>query len=164
MAKASKELVISSDWASQGREDWLRFRCPIAVDGSINNQISFAASCPAERISEQVALILLVEWKGKPRAFARIDWNGTEHDNREPACGDWRFKSAGRTHFHDPILHQHLDIQELFGKAWDLPVATPLASDPSSFAELLEVAGGMLHIVNLKEIPEPPWAPRTFFL
>lgn len=159
-----KEIVVTSGWAAAIRGDWIRFRSALIVDGSTSDKISFVAQCAVERPDEQVALSLLVEWKGKPRPFARVDWNGALHGNGLPVCGEWRFKSAGRNHFHDPSLHGAIDIEELFGAGWNLPIARPLPKIPRTFPNLLEEASQLLHIVNLNEIPEPPWAPRTPFL
>lgn len=100
--------------------------------------------------------MLAAEHNGKARNFARVDWNGSGHENRSRFCPAEVFlTSAGRSHFHDPQLHRNLTIEELFGL--NLPSAVALESNPSTFSELMERCARLLHIHNLTDVEEPPW-------
>lgn len=100
---------------------------------------------------------------GKPKAMARIDINGSRHENTKAVCGEWRGSDAGRTHFHDTRLHSAIPITDLFnGKYGDLPVARPINDMPSEFFKAMEKCGELLHIENLGEVEEPKWQPRQF--
>lgn len=92
--------------------------------------------------------------------MARIDINGSRHENRHVICGDWHLMDAGGTHFHDTLLHSGLEIEKLFNGIWDLPVARPIGDMPKDFSGAMEKCGELLHIENLNEIEEPQWQPK----
>lgn len=166
---AEKSLVLTGGWSldsrtSKRRAPELRLTAAIQMDGIAVRGLSFAARCNSERMDECVSLNLLTEWGLKPRCFARIDWRGGIHQNSHKVCDDLQFTDAGRTHFHDTSLHRHVDIPTLFGSKWDLPIARPISPDPETFRQLLEISSTLMHIVNLKEIADPPWRPRSSFL
>lgn len=127
-------------------------------DGLIQNA-SFHARCSARMPDELVRLMLLtIDASGKERCFARVEWRSSPHPNLKAVCGEFRGLSAGRTHYHDPCLHRGLSLDEFFGVN-DLPIAVPIDPEPETYRELLEIAAGLLHIENLRELEEPPWQP-----
>jgi hypothetical protein len=158
-------LVWSQDRGTGGRADGLRIRAPLEIDGIVGGGFSFEARCNSARPDELLSLNLLVEVSPKPRCFARLDWKAKIHGNSDKICGDAYFqRPTERTHFHDTELHRHINISDLFGKDWDLPIARSLQQEPSNFHEVMEVATNLLHVNNLREVPEPPWQLRSSFL
>lgn len=140
----------------------LRMTAALEADGAILQGVTFWANCMAQKPDEKLALMLMAETRLKPRAFARVDWRGPEHQNNEKICGDLRFLNASRTHFHDTVLHQHIEIEEIFSEKYDLPIAVAIQPEPYSFMGLLEIAADLLHIENLTGIQTPSWeAPQT---
>ena len=118
--------------------------------------------CSPETLELPFNIALLAEYRGKPRAFARIDVNASDHENRDEVCGVHHLISAGKSHFHDTRLHEHIDINHLFSDCWDLPIATALPHVPDRFQLLMEMCAELLHIENLAEVEEPQWQPRQF--
>lgn len=131
------------------------------IQSVITQGITFCIVCQPEFPEEQVAIVLMVEIGLKPRPFARIDWRGQAHENRRVECGDLQYLDAGRTHFHDPRLHRHMTMDQLFSGNLDLPVATKIDPEPNSFQDLTAVASQLLNIHNLPQVPVPPWSPRA---
>ncbi len=104
--------------------------------------------------------MLLTETKKKQKAFTRIDWRGSLHDNHSKKyCGACWGVSAGRTHIHDLRDHGHIPPEELFDRL-NLPVARKITPEPADFAQMLKISGTMLSITNAESIPIPPW-PKT---
>jgi hypothetical protein len=125
--------------------------------------VSFSASCSPEGFDLPVHVTLLAEFKGKPRAIARVDINGQRHGNRHAVCASLQFSDAGVTHFHDTRLHENIEISLLLsGSLGDLPIARPIGDMPEDFSKAMEKCGELLHIGNLTEIEEPQWQPRQF--
>lgn len=162
MLLAPKRLIKPHGWKT--KRAMLVMASAIEIDGIGAQGIEFLASCNSEREEEQVSFILLASIGLKLMPFARVDWRGQPHSNKEGATEEHRFKDAGRTHFHDTELHMHFNFSKLFNGKNNLPVAREITPEPSNFAELLEKAGELLHIENLSEIETPPWAPRTSFI
>lgn len=156
---APKRILAFSPWKPVN--DTLRITGNLEADGVIMGGVTFMAMCAPERPDERMAINLLAEIKQKPRCIARVDWRGLGHGNTLAGCVPYRFVDAGRTHFHDPELHRLFGFDELFGEGIDLPVALPLDPIPDNFNDLLAQAGVLLHIENLKDMPVPPWEPRT---
>lgn len=158
---APKQLVGTLDWKRVNSTE--RIATAIEIEGVLTRGLGFRITCNAARPDEQVAVVLLIDYRSKPRPFARIDWRGQGHENTNRLCAEHRFCDAGRTHFHDPELHRHIEIAELFSPRLDLPVARALHTEPKSFDLLLATAADLLHIENLREIPIPPWSPQASF-
>lgn len=156
---APKRVLAFSSWKPVN--DTLRLTGSLEADGFIMSGVTFMAMCAPERPDERMALNLLAEIKLRPRCIARVDWRGLGHGNTLAGCGPHRFVDAGRTHFHDPELHHLFGFDELFDRGYDLPVALPLDPIPDNLDDLLAQAGELLHIQNLKDMPVPPWEPRT---
>ncbi len=156
LLEASKEIVFAGRWVP-GSQGFQRYSASVVMDRVVAAGVSFVATCHQDRPDERVALMLMQEWKGKARPFARAEWRAARHDNNHPACGELHMSSAGRTHFHDTRLHDIFDISELFSGNHDLPVARKIDPEPSSLHEFLETASVLLHIENLRELPLPPW-------
>lgn len=133
-------------------------------DGTATIQgVRFSASCSPEGFDLPVHVTLLAEFRGKPRAIARVDINGQRHENRHKVCGSLQFSDAGVTHFHDTSLHADIEIAQLLGGSLgDLPIARPIGDMPEDFSKAMEKCGELLHIGNLTEIEEPQWQPRQF--
>ena len=133
-------------------------------DGKATIQgLGLRALCYPEGIELRMSLVLLAEFDSKSRALARIDINGSRHENRHAVCGTMQFVDAGHTHFHDPLLHSHINIEDLLNHRFgDLPVARPISDMPEEFSKMMEKCGRMLHIENMTEIEEPQWQPRQF--
>lgn len=119
--------------------------------------------CPMHTPNERVGVMLHTQHKGKSRCFARVDWNGSTHENRLRVCGPHRFLNAGPTHFHDPRLLGDAELGEVLDPNLNLPVATPLDRAPRTFKELMVICSDLLHIEGLDEIEEPQWNPSTMF-
>lgn len=160
--RAPKRLVGTLDWVRTNSTE--RIAAAIELDGVVTQGLSFRMTCVPDFPDEHVAIVLLTETIAKPRPFARIDWRGGPHGNTNRLCGDVRHVDAGRTHFHDPGLHRHIEIADLLGPDMDLPAAKALYQEPLSFNDLLVAASDLLHIENLNDIPIPPWSPRTSLL
>jgi hypothetical protein len=123
--------------------------------------VSLSIGCNQDGFELPMHLTLLAEFKGKPRAFARIDINSSPHVNRHVACGELQLMDAGPTHFHDTLLHQNIPIDKLFSPDFGaLPIARPISDMPTDFRNAMEKCGEILHIDNLTEIEEPQWQPR----
>lgn len=159
---ATKSLVGPLAWRPAQRDD--RVTSAVEIEAVISQGITFCATCMRAKPNENVTILLLAEIQGKPRPFARVDWRGSAHNNNSPYCRDIRFLDAGRNHFHDPRLHIHMTLEELYAPKVDLPAALPLSREPQNFQELMEISGALLHIANMNLIPEPPWPPQTSFL
>jgi hypothetical protein len=124
--------------------------------------VTLRFACSSEGFDLPTHISLLVEYRGKPRAAARIDINGGPHPNSHAVCQDLQFLDAGKTHFHDTRLHLGIPIDRLFSGEWDLPVARPISDMPQDFSKAMEKCGELLHIGNMTEIEEPQWQPRQF--
>ncbi|MFA8385414.1 MAG: hypothetical protein ACEPO2_07300 [Pelagibaca sp.] len=138
----------------------------LEIRGVVEIGVSFRAQCNPALPEENVSLMLFTETEARPRCFSRIDWRGSKHDNTNKALtGKYWGQSAGRTHFHDPRLHLHIDFKTLFATPGvDLPIATEILPEPSSFQLLLAESAILLRIDNLGELPDPPWpATRSLF-
>lgn len=133
-------------------------------DGNVTLQgVGLRIVCSQESLSLPISIVLIVQFKSKQRAIARIDMNSQRHENRHAVCGDLQFLDAGNTHFHDTVLHRQITIDRLFsGEVGDLPIARPLSNMPEEFSKVMEKCGELLHIDNLTEIEEPQWQRRQF--
>lgn len=162
--EAEKRLVATTRWKPADRKDTLS--AGLEIEGVIEEGISFLGRCKPDQPDKDVTFLLMAETTAKPRAFARIDWRGTRHDNtNKRLCGELWGVSAGRTHFHDTRLHLHLDYETLFRtEKVDLPKATEIVPEPSSFRQLCEISGILLNITNLRELPEPSWPTTPSFI
>lgn len=160
-----KRLLFVSSWVapSANGQRRLSFRGPLGEKSAALQGISLQIACDAEGFSLPTSVVLLAEINRKPRAIARIDINGTRHQNKLKICGDWQHLDAGHTHFHDTRLHRDIPIDEMFSDKYpDLPVARPISDMPEDFSKAMEKCGELLHIENLGEIEEPQWQPRQF--
>lgn len=160
-----KRLITPCVWIPPGKHGQRGFRLKATLrdDVSAIRGLSLEIGCHVEGFDLPASVVLLSEFKNRPRAMARIDVNGSKHENRYPICGEWQHLDAGRTHFHDTRLHAALDIKELFSGVWDLPIARPISDMPKDFSEAMEKCGGLLHIENMSEIKEPTWQPKRLF-
>lgn len=154
---SQKRIISQKSWRLTNST--LRSVWSIEVDGVVEQGLTLLAACSAERPEENVAIVLRVEVGLKPLAFSRIDWRNKPHDNRQAVCGVYRHMSAGRTHFHDPNLHEDIDVNSFF--EMNIPIALPIEPEPTDFCALLDISAKLLHIDNLSDIEAPPWAPRT---
>jgi len=157
-----KRLIIPCFWVKPGKNGLrgLRLRASLQDEAAAIRGVSIEIGCNIEGFDLPVRVVLLAEVKNKPRAMARIDINGSRHENLKAICGDLQFLDAGLTHFHDPRLHRGLTIEQLFNGDWDLPVARQIDDMPEKFPEAMEKCGELLHIENLREIEEPQWQPK----
>lgn len=157
--EADKSLSAITGWRPVNQKNELS--AGIEIDAVIQQGVSFRANCRPHLPDESVSLLLLAEIKGKPRPFARVDWRGSEHNNHNRAlCAAYWGQAAGRTHFHDPRDHLHIEMAVLFGGGEDLPIARAIAPEPQNFHDLLATSATLLNINNLTKLPAPPW-PRT---
>jgi hypothetical protein len=160
-----KKLLIINTWSgpTQNGQRGLRMKAALQDVSGVIRGLSLEIRCHVEGFDRPVSVALLAEYMQRPRAMARIDISGSRHENRHPICGEWQFRDAGVTHFHDTVLHEALDIRELFGGGLDLPVARPLGDMSQDFREAMEECGKLLHIDGLSEVEEPQWQPRQLF-
>lgn len=140
----------------------LKLRTSFRGEGASILGTALEIVCQPDGFELRSKVVMLAEIKGKPRAVARIDINGSKHENPLAICGEWQHLDAGHTHFHDLNLHKDLSLDELFGRSLDLPVARPLHDFPRDFREAMEKCGELLHIENLSEVEEPQWQPKQF--
>jgi len=156
---ARKRLIAVTIWKPIAHKDKGEASAAIEIEGVTEAGLTFRGKCHPERPDEKVSLLLLTETAKKPRAFARIDWRGPQHDNAARLfCGPHYGINAGRTHFHDLRLNRHLDHATLFDtESVDLPVALRIDPEPASYRDLLQTASFLLNIDNLIDLPEPPW-------
>lgn len=124
--------------------------------------VSIEIRCSVEGFDLPTSVVLMAEIDRKAKAFARIDINGSPHENRPAVCGAWQHKDAGRTHFHDTELHANVPFDVLFNQGNDLPIARPIGYMPTDFSAAMEKCGELLHIEDLGEVEEPQWQPRQF--
>lgn len=140
-----------------------RLKSALEADGATMLGVTFDMRCNLEGFELPTSVVLMAEVGFKPRAMARIDINGSRHENRPAICGVWQHLDAGPTHFHDPRLHASIPMKDLFdGTYGDLPVARPIRDMPLNFAEAMEKCAELLHIEDLAKIEEPQWQPRQF--
>lgn len=161
-----KFLVLPCSWTPPNADVGQRrstIRASLTDGRSTIQGIGLRMECNPEGFALPVAVVLTAEYKGRPRAIARVDINGQKHENRHAVCGSLQFTDAGVTHFHDTSLHAHIEISELLGGSLgDLPIARPIGDMPEDFSKAMEKCGELLHISNLTEIEEPQWQPRQF--
>lgn len=160
-----KRLLSVGSWIAPNRHGQRRltFRGPLGEKSAALQGISLQIACDAEGFSLPTSVVLLAEINRKPRAIARIDINGTRHENKLKICGDWQHVDAGYTHFHDTRLHRDIPIAEMFSDKYpDLPVARPINDMPNDFSKAMEKCEELMHIENLGEIEEPQWQSRQF--
>lgn len=160
--KTPKRIVSLGEWTPVHGQ--LRLSASLETDVAVIQGVSFMAVVQAERPDEKIALNLYADIERKPRPFARVDWRSLPHENLSRLCGEMRFVGAGRTHFHDPHLHRHIDFDELFLTKLNLPVAALIDPEPPDFHELLALSADLLHIENLTELHIPPWQTQTSFI
>jgi len=159
-----KRLITPCSWVMPGKygQRSLRLKATLRDETAAIRGVSLEIGCNIEGFDLPIRVVLLAEVKNKPRAMARIDINGSRHENLYAICGDAQFSDAGQTHFHDTWLHRGLTIEQLFNGDWDLPVARQIDDMPRKFSEAMEKCGELLHIGNLSEIEEPQWQPKRF--
>ena len=146
-------------WIEQQKSGELRIEVALLHAGATVAGLSLRLSCHRERPLERIAIQLEVEAAGKPRPMARVDWNGSVHGNTSPLAGPFQSISAGRTHFHDPCLHDpERDPMDYLRD--NLPVAAPIDAPCDSWMTVLEISGTLLNIDDLTLCPEPEWQPR----
>ncbi len=162
-----KTLLVTNTWSlpSHGGQRGFRMKAALQSGTEVIRGLSLEMRCHVEGfgVGRPMSVALLVEYMQRSRAMARVDIFGSRHENRHPICGEWQFSDAGVTHFHDTRLHVDLEIRELFGSLWDLPVARPIGDMPQDFRGAMEKCGELLHIVDLSEVEEPQWQPRQLF-
>lgn len=163
MMAASKTVVSLSPWTDAGSEQWVQLQSALLVDGATAAGLTLHMQCRKDRPDESFTIQLLAETKLKPRPFARVDWRGSHHSNSHTWARDRGLGPAGRDHFHDPMLHQHLaDPMDFMLE--NIPVATPLSGGHNDLMTLLDHSGNLLNIDNLTDVVSPPWQPPTSFL
>lgn len=159
-----KRLIKPFPWVSpsQNGRRGLKLQTSLRDDTASLQGVKLEIGCSSEGFDLPVRVVLLAEINKKARAIARIDINGSMHQNRPAICGESQFMDAGRTHFHDTRMHRTIPIAELFNGSYDLPIARPIDDMPEDFTKAMEKCGELLHIENLVEIEEPQWQPRQF--
>lgn len=159
-------LVTPVKWTQPDRtlgQRHLVLRASLRDDVGTLEGVSLQVACSPEGVQLPIYVVLLAEYRGRPKAIARIDVNGQRHENLNAICGDLQHMDAGPTHFHDPALHTEIDLHSLLGGAHgDLPIARALTDLPDDFPKLMAKCGELLHIGNLTAIEEPQWQPRHF--
>lgn len=160
----TKSLSSICDWQKSQQKS--EIGSAIEIAGIIEEGIAFRANCKPNLPEECVTILLLAETKKRQRAFARIDWRGQRHINtNKKLCASYWGDDAGRSHFHDPRLHAHIDDEVLFDTQHiDLPIAQKLDYEPKDFNQLLEYSAKILKIENLTDLPYPPWPTTPSFL
>lgn len=160
-----KRMILPQSWVepkTNGNRGF-KLQATLRDDSSTILGVKLEIGCSTEGFDLPSRIVLMAEINRKPRAMARIDINGSRHENTKAICGDWQHIDAGRTHFHDTELHIDLSIEALFSGAFgDLPVARPIHDMPEDFPKAMEKCGKLLHIENMREIEEPKWQPRQF--
>jgi hypothetical protein len=160
-----KRIIITQSWVepkTNGNRGF-KLQATLSDENSTILGVKFEIGCSSQGFELPSRVVLMAEINGKPRAMARIDINGSRHENTKSICGEWQHKDAGRTHFHDTRLHLGLSIDALFsGDFGDLPVAKPIHDMPEDFSQAMEKCGILLNIENMAEIDEPKWQPRQF--
>ena len=156
LLEAPKVAILQGHWTGRARESGCQIRAPLMINGIVEPGLHLHLQCASNRPDERVSISLLVETaSGKPTAFARIDWRHNDHDNVSALAGDRHLQPAGVTHIHDPRFCQDIaKLREYLGK---LPAAEALDPPPGDFRQLLEQASVLLNIINLTEVPIPPW-------
>ncbi len=155
--------LVNRSWITPEKpgERGFKIKSALNADSATLAGVSVEIRCQSEGFELPSTVVLMAEINTKPRAIARIDINGSLHENLKAVCGDWQNKPAGRTHFHDTRLHRLIPLEELFdGTHGDLPVARPIDDMPSEFSKAMEKCGKLLHIEDLGEVEEPQWQPR----
>lgn len=159
-----KRLITLGPWVppQKNGQRGLKMKASLRNESATILGVSLEIGCSNEGFDLPFKVVMMAEINNKPRAMARIDINGSRHENRHAICGELHLLDAGRTHFHDTRLHADLSIEQLFNGNWDLPVARPIDDMPEDFSEAMEKCGKLMHIGNLREIEEPKWQPRRF--
>jgi hypothetical protein len=141
----------------------LKLKSSLQSQSAALRGVTLEVGCHNESFELPSRVVLMVEFKGRSHAMARIDINGSRHENPKAICGEWQHVDAGLTHFHDTRLHRDIPIAEMFSDKYpNLPVARPINDMPNDFSKAMEKCGELLHIENLGEIEEPQWQPRQF--
>lgn len=159
-----KRMINLGPWLppQKGGQRGVKLKSSLQVASAALPGITIEIGCNIEGFELPSRVVLMAEIDRGARPMARIDINGSRHENPHAICGEWQHIDAGKTHFHDTRLHVTLTIEELFNGIWDLPVARPIPDMPTDFAKAMEKCGELLHIENLGEIEEPQWQPRQF--
>lgn len=154
---ASKTLSSPPTWIDTDGD--LRFTAALDIDGVTEEGLLLFGRASAALIDREV--ILGLRWTNMPGRsdhFDRYNWRPmAAHNNKGLGPPELRFRPFSGTHRHPLDLNAALPIGLSQAMADNLPVATPLLPEPSSWEAFLEVVAEQWCIPDIVTIPIPPW-------
>jgi hypothetical protein len=149
--------LAGGEWGVSGSN--LELRSYIASGGVTLPDVEFLATAelfiPDERVVLQVHRL---SGPGPLRPLARICWRPkTGHENRKVGPHRLHLKEFPGSHIHR-LEDNYIALEERM-RSENLPVADELPWEPQSYLELLVLAAEEFRIMNLTQLPLPPWEP-----
>jgi hypothetical protein len=153
--RAEKRAVMT-DWVEDeaGR---LRLTLALEIDGAVVEALFLRARVFRGRVDRDVMFQL--EYRppfGPDEQLCRIEWRPTTaHRNHGKGPEAYRFKDIAGSHYHS-FKENWLEDQGRM-RGGNLPIAVPLEPDPSDFGQLVALVSKEFRIMNLGDLPMPPW-------
>jgi hypothetical protein len=138
------------------------FLAPLEVDGVTIAGLALRGVCYEHRPDEAVTLQVEAAMAGlRTRVpLMRLDWRpptgGHKNPRRGPDLHIGRYIIGSHIH---PFELNWLASAEVM-RTGNLPFATAVKPDPDTFPEVLDLAGSMFRISNIKLIEAPSWSRR----
>jgi hypothetical protein len=165
LVSAAKTVPVVPSWKVVPVRDVAaecRLSCPLAIGGLVAEGLTLVAAAPQYLPQQDVVLQLVSVWPASASRYhlTRIEWRPRkQHRNDGRAPPHLRFREIRGSQIHPFELNCRYGVDAL-SPSENLPVAEPLALEPQSYWEFLDLAGTLLNIEALAQIGEPPWAPR----
>jgi hypothetical protein len=160
---AVKTLAAAPKWVEIG--DHLTFTVPLDIDGVTQIGLRLRGRCVRHYPDQNLTFQIEYQFRGLIRLapVTRIDWRPLKfHQNRNFGPVSLRLLRIHGSHLHlfqenhDWMTGNGLSLAENL-KAYDLPIAAPLASEPDSVSSLVTLVGQCFTIAGMETIPPPPW-------
>lgn len=93
--------------------------------------------------------------------LCRLEWKPlAAHSNKGRGPPEYQFVRITGTHIHPFEMNLADSLRASSNR--NLRLAVPVNPDPSTFEEVLELAGKEFRISNMRAVPRPPWQQRMF--
>lgn len=161
--EAPKNIEAVPDWSARGKK--LTCNYPLSIEGVVEEGL-FLRGCALEHRPYQ-EVVLQIEYHGviAPGGggpISRIEWNTLRpHNNKGRGPAEYRYIDQHPSHIHS------------FDDNWsdangalltgNLPVARPITESIQGFTDLLDFAGKVFKINNMRRVIEPPWVATLDF-
>jgi hypothetical protein len=157
LVEAEKLIAAPTDWTKRGKR--LELKLPLEIDGLIEEGLFLRASA-LEPLPDQEVMLQLeyhgISIPGGTGPLARIEWNSLRpHNNKGKGPAELRFVDQRPSHVH----HFHDNWSDETGALLrdNLPVARPIVEPIQEFTDLLDFAGNLFRIKNIRLVKVPEW-------